>query len=42
MVVYAPERSFLLIAAAPSAEWPALREILAQALASFRPAGGRR
>jgi hypothetical protein len=42
MAVYAPERSFLLIAVAPSAEWPVLREALMQALASFHPMGGRR
>ncbi|MBV1799482.1 hypothetical protein [Siccirubricoccus sp. G192] len=42
MAVYAPERSFLLIAAAPSAEWPALREALVRALASSHPTGGRR
>jgi hypothetical protein len=42
MAVYVRDRSFLLIAAAPSAEWPVLHEALVQALTSFRPAGGRR
>jgi len=35
--VYAPDRTFLLIAAAPQGQWPRLRDALLAAMASFRP-----
>lgn len=35
--IYAPDRTFLLIAAAPQAQWPGLRDALLAAMASFRP-----
>ncbi|MBX6741183.1 MAG: hypothetical protein IRY87_03930 [Acetobacteraceae bacterium] len=35
--IYAPDRTFLLIAAAPETQWPGLRDALLTAMASFRP-----
>lgn len=35
--IYAPDRTFLLIAAAPQAQWPGLRDAVLAAMASFRP-----
>ncbi len=38
VLVHAPDRSFLLIASAPEAAWPGLREAVVAALGSFRMA----
>jgi hypothetical protein len=35
--IYGPDRSYLLIASAPEAEWPGLEEAMLAAAASFRP-----